>query len=60
MEKDPVLQARKYAIETAGMDENTIDSIEKEVNQEISDGIEFAKQSGEMSNEEFQEFIDKY
>ena len=60
MEKDPVLLVRKYAVESAGMEEKILDVIEEDVKQEISEGIEFAKHSGEMDHVEFQEFIKQY
>ena len=37
-----------------------IQQIENEVEKEISSGIDYAKQSAEMTNEEFLTFIDAY
>ena len=60
MAKDPVLFVRKYLIETAGMSDIEIEEIESTVNMEIENSIEFAKQSSEMSSQEFLAFIENY
>lgn len=60
MAKDPVLFVRKYLIENAGMSDIEIEEIESTVNMEIDNSIEFAKQSSEMSSQEFLAFIENY
>jgi pyruvate dehydrogenase E1 component alpha subunit len=60
MEKDPVRFAKRYLTETARIDEEEINAIETEVYQEIEEAIEFAKHSGEMSKQEFVDFIQHY
>ena len=60
MSNDPVHFARTYSIEKGSIEVKEMDQIESEVNAEIEQGIEFAKQSEEMSQKEFFEFIKDY
>lgn len=60
MSKDPINYGRKYLIETGGFREEEVKKIESEVEKEIEDGIEFAKESPEMTDKEFLQFVEGY
>ena len=60
MEKDPIKVIQAYATQKAGLDEKEIEDIELSVDREIEQSIDFAKNSGEMSVQEFQQFIKDY
>ena len=60
MDKDPIKYGRKYLLDDAGFSEEEVVEIETMVEKEIEDGIEFAKQSPEMTDEEFLQFVEGY
>ena len=60
MSKDPISNCKDYLIKQAGINADEIDDIENYVNKEVSDAIDFAKNSPEMKAEEFLEFVEKY
>lgn len=57
---DPLLIAREYLESIKGFEEGTLHTIEKEVDREIKDAIEFGQNSPEMSKEDFLSFIEDY
>ena len=58
MKKDPVLKGREYLSNFLGEDE--IMKIEKDIEKEMEEAIEFAQESKEMTLEEFDLIIQKY
>jgi len=59
LEHDPLKIGKKYLFQ-AGYTEDKISEIEREVNIEIEQAIEFAKASEEMSEVEFLQFVEEY
>ena len=53
--RDPVKRGRQYLLEKAGLSEEEITDIEAEIEKEMDEAIEFAKNSPEPSVEEFLE-----
>jgi pyruvate dehydrogenase E1 component alpha subunit len=58
--KDPVTLGKKYLLEMGKMNQNEITAIEDSVTAEIEEAVEFAKNSGELSIEQFEEMIKSY
>ena len=58
MKKDPVIKGREYLSNFLGEDE--IMKIEKDIEKEMEEAIEFAQESKEMTLEEFDLIIQKY
>ncbi len=58
--RDPVLIGRDYALKKGGATENELQAIEKSVGSKLADAIEFAKESPEMSSDEFMEIVENY
>jgi TPP-dependent pyruvate/acetoin dehydrogenase alpha subunit len=58
--RDPLDRARKYAMELGGASRDEIARIETNVDEELAAAIEFAKESPEMSAEEFRSFAASY
>lgn len=59
-ERDPVDRARNALIEMSNIDKSVIDAIEAEIKQEFDDAVEFSKASGEVTLDEFRQFVDAY
>ena len=58
--RDPVKRGRQYLLDQAGLSEKEIAAIEAEVEKEMDEAIEFAKNSPEPSVEEFLEEVTCY
>lgn len=58
--KDPVKLGRQYLIDEAGLNEEQIIALESEVDKDMDEAIEFAKNSPEPSVEEFLEEVAWY
>lgn len=59
-ERDPVDRARNYFVEMSGASDKEIATIQKEVEDEYAAAVEFSKNSGEISVEEFRTFAETY
>jgi pyruvate dehydrogenase E1 component alpha subunit len=57
---DPIIRGRKALIEMAGLSDADVDAIDQEVYDEYEAALDFAKASGEVTVEEFQEFAVGY
>ncbi|PWR02067.1 hypothetical protein DKT77_13785 [Meridianimarinicoccus roseus] len=60
MARDPVDRARASLREMADVDDATIAAIEAEIAEEFEKAVEFSKQSGEVTAEEFRAFAATY
>ncbi len=58
--KDPVIMGRKYLIEKGKMTDKEINKIEESIECEIEEAIEFAKESPEMTIDEFEKIVSAY
>jgi len=58
--RDPVDKARDTFMELGGAERSEIEAIETEVNKEFEDAVAFARESGEVTVEQFREFIENY
>ena len=58
--KDPVTLAKRYLSEEGKMSESEIEQIEKEVEANMEEAIEFAKKSPELSFDEFKQMVIGY
>jgi pyruvate dehydrogenase E1 component alpha subunit len=58
--KDPVNIGRKYLLKTEGTTENEIKKLEQEIIDKMEDAIGFAKNSEELTVEEFAEIVEDY
>ena len=59
-DRDPVDRARDALKEITGIDPAEIDAMEQEIQTEFEDAIAFSKSSGEVSVDEFKDFIAAY
>lgn len=59
-ERDPVDRARNALIEMAAVDKDVIDAIEAEIKLEFDNAVEFSKASGEVTLEDFRQFVAAY
>lgn len=59
-ERDPVIRARQYLLDMAGLTEEEIAELDTEIEQEFADAVEFAENSGEVSVDEFKAFVETY
>jgi pyruvate dehydrogenase E1 component alpha subunit len=59
-QKDPVKTGRQYLADQAGLSETEIAAIEADIEKEMDESIEFAKNSPEPSVEEFLEEVAWY
>lgn len=59
-ERDPVNRARQYLLEMTDLSEDQIAAFDAEIEQEFADAVKFAQASGEVSVEEFKEFLETY
>ncbi|MDU8946419.1 thiamine pyrophosphate-dependent dehydrogenase E1 component subunit alpha [Ovoidimarina sediminis] len=60
MARDPVDRARASLKEMADVDDAAIEAIEAEIAKEFADAVEFSKNSGEVTPEEFRAFAANY
>jgi len=60
MDRDPVEAARRSLLELSDATDDDVGRIQAAVEREIADAIEFAKQSDEVSVEEFRQFASVY
>ena len=59
-ERDPVDRARNYLSELGGAGAHEIADIEAEIDAEFEASVEFAKESGEVTVDEFRQFVANY
>lgn len=59
-ERDPVNRARKYLLEMTDLTEEQIAAFDAEIEQEFAEAVKFAQASGEVTVEEFKEFLETY
>ena len=59
-ERDPVDSARASLIDLSDASDSDVEAIKAAVDQEIADAVEFAKNSGEVTIEEFRHFAEIY
>lgn len=57
--RDPVLMNRKYLLEQGGFTEEQIGAIEQEIERQMADAIEFARNSAHPSVEKFLEEVER-
>jgi TPP-dependent pyruvate/acetoin dehydrogenase alpha subunit len=58
--RDPIDRARKSLIEITGIETAELDAIESEIAAEFADAIDFAKASGEVTADQFRQFVANY
>ena len=58
--RDPVDRARNALIEIYGAPKAEIDGIESEIATEFSDAVDFARNSREITAQEFKDFVADY
>jgi len=59
-ENDPLILCKQYLLSFKDFKDSEIEQIEKKVNSELDQAIEYGQNSPEMSKEEFLEFIENY
>ena len=58
--RDPVDRARATFIDLGGATQSDVEAIEAEIAAEYEEAVEFSKQSGEVSVEDFTKFVANY
>jgi acetoin:2,6-dichlorophenolindophenol oxidoreductase subunit alpha len=58
--RDPVAKGRKYLLEIGNTAENEIKALEESVERSMEDAVEFARESPEMTVDDFLEIVETY
>jgi TPP-dependent pyruvate/acetoin dehydrogenase alpha subunit len=58
--RDPLTLCKRRALELDGVDEAELQQVEQRVEREMEEAVAFARQSPEMSVEEFRRLVEDY